>query len=72
MKTVKLVAKRLRITRNKKVMRRIAQQGHFKSKESGNVRRNKRRQVLDSGPVFTKLTHSGTIKAGKKQKYDKS
>jgi ribosomal protein L35 len=54
-KTIKLAAKRLRVTRNKKIMRRTAQQCHFKSKESGNVRRSKRKARRDLSPIMVKM-----------------
>ena len=62
MKTIKLAAKRLRVTKQKKILRRVSQQGHFKSKESGNVRRAKRKNVRGSSPVFIKLTQPGKVK----------
>ncbi|PWB39130.1 MAG: hypothetical protein C3F02_00735 [Parcubacteria group bacterium] len=42
LKTKKLVAKRVRITRRKKIMIRPGGQDHFNSRESGKVTRNKR------------------------------
>ncbi len=42
MKTHKATAKRVRITRTGKVLKRKAGQDHFNSRESGNVTRNKR------------------------------
>lgn len=42
-KTHKATVKRFKITRNKKVLRRKAGQDHFNSKESGNTKRNKRK-----------------------------
>lgn len=42
-KTHKALAKRVKITKNKKVMKRTAGQDHFNSSDSGKVTRNKRR-----------------------------
>ena len=43
MKTHKAVAKRVRITKTGKVMKRHGGQDHFNSRDSGNTTRNKRR-----------------------------
>lgn len=45
MKTHKALAKRVRVTRTGKVIKRKAGQGHFNSRESGNVTRTKRTDV---------------------------
>lgn len=45
MKTHKALAKRVRITRRGKVMKRKAGQDHFNSRESGDTRRMKRTDV---------------------------
>ena len=42
MKTSKTIAKRVRITKNGKMLKRKGGQGHFNSRESGTVTRNKR------------------------------
>ncbi|MCX6780996.1 MAG: 50S ribosomal protein L35 [Candidatus Magasanikbacteria bacterium] len=42
LKTRKSIAKRFRVTRNKKVVHRAAGQGHFNARESGNTTRGKR------------------------------
>lgn len=42
MKTHKMVSKRIRVTKNGKVMKRAGGQDHFNSHESGKVTRNKR------------------------------
>lgn len=42
-KTKKAVSKRFKITKNKKVMKRTGGQDHFNARESGKVKRNKRR-----------------------------
>lgn len=41
-KTHKGTAKRFRVTKNKKVLKRMAGQAHFNGKESGKTRRGKR------------------------------
>lgn len=45
MKTKKSISKRFRVTKSGKVIKRTAGQGHFNSRETGNVRRNKRSDV---------------------------
>lgn len=60
-KTIKLAAKRLRVTRNGKIMRRTAQQCHFKSKESGNDRRYKRKPRRDMSPILVKMVRRRKI-----------
>ncbi len=48
-KTYQAGAKRLRITKNKKVVHRTTGQDHFNSRESGSVTKGKRRhRVLSS------------------------
>jgi len=42
-KTHKATAKRVRITKNKKMIQRTAGQDHFNSRESGKITKNKRR-----------------------------
>lgn len=44
-KTIKAVAKRVRITKNKKVIKKKCGQDHFNSREPGKVTRKKRRPV---------------------------
>jgi large subunit ribosomal protein L35 len=43
MKTHKALAKRFKITKTGKIIKRTAGQDHFNSRESGKVTRNKRR-----------------------------
>lgn len=45
MKTHKALAKRVRITKTGKMMKRKAGQDHFNSRESGKVTRNKRTDI---------------------------
>lgn len=53
MKTHKAMAKRFKITKTGKVIKRTAGQDHFNSRESGKVTRNKRRDKKMSAS-FTK------------------
>ena len=56
-KKLNLAHKRLRITRNKKIVRRTVQQGHSKAKETGEERRNKRKSIIEvKNPIFKKIT----------------
>jgi len=45
LKTIKAVAKRFRITKNGKVLKKKCGQDHYNSRESGKVTRNKRRST---------------------------
>lgn len=42
LKTIKAVSKRVKITKNKKVLIRTGGQDHFNAREKGNTTRNKR------------------------------
>lgn len=53
MKTSKTIAKRIKVTKNGKILKRKAGQDHFNSRESGKVTRNKRRDVT-LGNTFAK------------------
>jgi large subunit ribosomal protein L35 len=44
-KTHQATAKRFKITRNKKIIKRKAGQDHFNSRESGVITRSKRRDI---------------------------
>lgn len=44
-KTSKTVAKRIKLTKNGKMLKRKGGQNHFNSRESGTVTRNKRRDL---------------------------
>lgn len=46
MKTQKSISKRFKITKNGKIIKRTAGQGHYNSRETGQVRRAKRSDVL--------------------------
>ncbi len=54
LKTHKAVAKRFKITKNKKVLKRRARQSHFNAKESGKVRRRKRKDLPLSCKTLSK------------------
>lgn len=45
MKTRKTISKRIRVTKNSKLLKRKGGQDHFNSRESGKVTRNKRRDI---------------------------
>ncbi|MBU0614286.1 50S ribosomal protein L35 [Patescibacteria group bacterium] len=45
LKTNKTLAKRVKLTSTGKLLKRKAGQDHFNSRESGKVRRNKRRDI---------------------------
>jgi large subunit ribosomal protein L35 len=48
-KTSKTVAKRIKLTKSGKMLKRKGGQDHFNSRESGKVTRNKRRDLSVSG-----------------------
>jgi len=48
LKTHKATAKRYKVTRTGKIMKRTAGQNHFNGRESGNVGRNKKSDVVTS------------------------
>jgi len=50
-KTPKTVAKRFKITKKKKVLKKTCGQDHFNSRESGNTTRNKRKKTTSSKPL---------------------
>ena len=54
-KTYKALTKRVKVTKNGKVLKRRAGQDHFNTRETGKVTRNKRRDVTVTLPVFKKL-----------------
>ncbi|MBU1160575.1 MAG: 50S ribosomal protein L35 [Patescibacteria group bacterium] len=45
-KTNKAVVKRFKITKNGKIIKRKAGQDHFNARESGKIKRKKRRDIL--------------------------
>jgi len=45
LKTHKSISKRFKITKTGKVIKHTSGQGHYNSRETGNVRRNKRSDV---------------------------
>lgn len=59
LKTHKTVAKRVKLTRKGKLLKRKGGQGHFNSRESGTVTRNKRRD-LEVSKVYVRTLKSLT------------
>jgi len=53
MKTHNAIAKRFKVTKKGKILKRAAGQDHFNARESGNVTRNKRRD-RQQHPSFAK------------------
>lgn len=45
MKTKKALSKKVKVTKNGKVLRRHTKQNHYNSKQAGNFKRKKRRDV---------------------------
>jgi ribosomal protein L35 len=45
LKTNKAASKKVRLTKNKKALRRYTKQNHYNSKQTGNFKRKKRRDV---------------------------
>lgn len=64
LKTHKALAKRVKVTKNGKVLKRHAGQGHFNSRDSGKITRKKRRdQTLNNAHAEafqTLLPYAGT------------
>ena len=48
LKTPKATAKRYKVTKNGKIMKRTAGQNHFNARENGNTGRNKKSDVVTS------------------------
>ena len=55
LKTRKSIAKRFKITRNKKVLFRPMHQDHYNAKDSGNETRRKRRVKKLKGAIARKI-----------------
>jgi large subunit ribosomal protein L35 len=51
MKTRKSISKRFRVTKSGKVIKRTSGQGHYNSRETGKVKRNKRSDVVMSKTI---------------------
>ncbi len=51
MKTHKATAKRFRVTKNGKIIKRTAGQNHFNSRENGKVGRNKKSDMVMSSTL---------------------
>ena len=58
LKTNKSIAKRFKITKNKKVLFRPMHQDHFNAKDSGNQTRRKRRIKKLKGKIAKKIIKS--------------
>lgn len=54
LKTHKAIAKRFKVTKTGKIIKRTSGQDHFNSRESGKTKRNKRSDLVMS-PVFKKI-----------------
>lgn len=54
-KTRKSIAKRFKITKTGKVLRRVTGQDHYRSKKSGDEIRKRRKWVKVSGPLAKKV-----------------
>lgn len=59
LKTYKALAKRVKLTKKGKVMKRKAGQDHFNGRESGKTKRNKRRDI--QMPATTRKTISSLL-----------
>lgn len=55
LKTNKSIAKRFKITKNKKVLFRPMHQDHFNAKDTGNQTRRKRRTKILTGTLAKKI-----------------
>ena len=55
MKTHKTVSKRIKITKNGKMIKRKGGQGHFNSRESSKVTRNKRNDLMVAAQYMRSL-----------------
>ena len=63
LKTHKSISKRFKVTKGKKkVIKKLAGQGHFNARESGNTTRGKRRMTT-LAKTFTKTVKSYIVKA---------
>ncbi len=51
LKTHQATAKRYKITKNKKIIKRVCGQNHFNSRENGNVGRNKKSPLVVSNTL---------------------
>ena len=56
LKTIKSVAKRVRVTKTGKVMKKKAGRDHFNARETGKVTRNKRK------PTILSKSHAKNVK----------
>ena len=56
LKSIKKISKRFALTKKGKVTSRKCGQGHFNSRESGNITRNKRRDIENNPDVQSTKT----------------
>ena len=56
LKTHKAIAKRFKVTKNGKVKKRVAGQGHFNARETGKTRRSKRLDATLSTSMVKHVT----------------
>jgi len=59
MKTRKALAKRFKVTKNGKIMRRVSGQNHYRSKKSGKVIRQRRKMIEVPKTLAKKLRKMG-------------
>ncbi|MDD5750673.1 MAG: 50S ribosomal protein L35 [Candidatus Pacebacteria bacterium] len=59
MKTRKALAKRFKVTKNGKIMRRVGGQNHYRSKKSGKIIRKRRKMVEVPKTLAKKLKKMG-------------
>lgn len=50
-KTNQAIAKRFKVTKTGKILKRVSGQAHFNSRESGKTGRNKKRDITASGAI---------------------
>lgn len=53
MKTRKAIAKRFRVTKNGKIIKKVCGQDHFNARETGKTRRHKRGVYVNSPTIKT-------------------
>ena len=58
LKTIKAIAKRFKVTKKGKVIKRVAGQGHFNARETGKENRNKRRDLVLGDSYSAHITGS--------------
>lgn len=58
LKTIKAIAKRFKVTKNGKIIKRVNGQGHFNARETGKENRNKRRDLVMSDAYANHISGS--------------